>query len=98
MNVTRFLALPVAALLSIAAIAEDQGDNNKAVRDAQQKFESLDRNEDSQISPKEARKDEKLTATFAAVDADGDGYLSKLEYTAQLHDKSPQQAADRSGY
>jgi len=98
MNVPRLLTLPVAALLSIAAIAGNQGDADKPIKNAQARFESLDRDHDRQISPTEARKDDKLTATFAAVDADGDGYVSKPEYTAQLNGKNPQQATDRSGY
>jgi hypothetical protein len=74
------------------------GGKNKPLKNVEQKFQALDRNEDRQISQSEASKDDKLTATFAAVDTDGDGYLSKSEYTAQLNDKNPQQATDRSGY
>jgi Ca2+-binding EF-hand superfamily protein len=97
MNVTRSVAVLSAALLSTAALADDVG-KNKPVKNADQKFQALDRNEDRQISQSEASKDDKLSATFAAVDSDGDGYLSKPEYTAQLNDKNPQQATDRSGY
>jgi hypothetical protein len=56
-------------------------------------MERLEGNDDSQISRFEPRKDDKLTATFAAVDTDGVGFL-----TAQLNDRSPQHATDRSGY
>jgi hypothetical protein len=98
MNVTRSLVLLAAASLSTAAFADDVGARNKTVRNADQKFRMLDRNEDSQISLDEASKDKQLTATFAAADADGDGYLSKPEFTAQLSDNRPQHAPDRSDY
>ena len=98
MNLTRSIALISAALLSTATFAGDVGGKNKPLNNVEQKFQALDRNEDRQISQSEASKDDKLTATFAAVDTDGNGYLSKSEYTAQLNDKNPQQATDRSGY
>jgi hypothetical protein len=90
MNVTKSIALLAAALLSTAAIADD-----KSMKSADQKFDSLDRNKDSAISKTEASKDEMLTVKFASVDTDGDGYVSKAEYTAKLSDRSSQQPTDR---
>jgi hypothetical protein len=50
MNVSIPIVLLLAALLSTAAIADDLGGKGKAIRNADEKFQSLDGNDDSQIS------------------------------------------------
>ena len=91
MNFTKSIALLSAVLLSTAAIADD-----RSMKSGDQKFDSLDRNKDSQISKTEAVKDEPLTAAFASVDVNGDGFISKPEYTAKLGDRNSSQPPDRS--
>jgi len=49
-------------------------------------FRSLDRNTDQLISKDEARADESLSERFAAVDADGDGYVDADELLARPDD------------
>jgi Ca2+-binding EF-hand superfamily protein len=46
-------------------------------------FDTLDKNADSQISKTEASSDGKLSDNFAALDTNGDGYLSKAEFMAR---------------
>lgn len=55
----------------------------KAIRLAEAKFHSLDRNDDLRISKDEAASEKALADRFAAVDSDGDGFLSKSEYEAR---------------
>jgi Ca2+-binding EF-hand superfamily protein len=43
-------------------------------------FDALDKNAGSQISKTEASSDSKLSDNFAALDTNGDGYLSKPEF------------------
>lgn len=78
----RYLALLAGGLLATTAFAG--GDKDHSMKSADQKFEQLDADQSSTISMSEASEDEKLSATFAAVDADGDGELSQTEYTAHL--------------
>jgi hypothetical protein len=46
-------------------------------------FEVLDKNADRQISRTEAAGEKALSDSFASVDADGDGYVTKDEYAAR---------------
>jgi hypothetical protein len=82
MTATKYFAVIAGALLATAASAG--GDKDHSMKSADQKFERLDSNQDSAISKSEASNDSNLAATFASVDADGDGTLSKTEYTAHL--------------
>ena len=84
MTAKKYLALLAGAMLATGAVAG--GDKDHSMKSADQKFDQLDRNQDESISKAEASKDETLTATFASVDSNGDGELSKTEYTAQLSD------------
>jgi hypothetical protein len=81
MTARHYLALLAGAMLATGAMAGGDKDHSKS---ADQKFEQLDKNKDESISKSEASRDETLSATFASVDSDGDGELSKTEYTAQL--------------
>ena len=78
----RDVALLAGGLLAMTAFAG--GDKDHSMKSADEKFEQLDSDQSSSISMSEASQDEKLSATFAAVDADGDGELSQTEYTAHL--------------
>jgi Ca2+-binding EF-hand superfamily protein len=78
----RYLVLLAGGLLATTAFAG--GDKDHSMKSADQKFEQLDSDQSSSISMSEASQDEKLSATFAAVDADGDGELSQTEYTAHV--------------
>lgn len=86
MTATKFLAVFAGALLATAASAG--GDKDHSMKSAEQKFEQLDTNRDQAISKTEASNDSSLAATFASVDADGDGQLSKTEYTAHLSEST----------
>ncbi|NLG77811.1 MAG: hypothetical protein GX535_16380 [Xanthomonadaceae bacterium] len=63
---------------------------------ADQKFDQLDENQDRSLSKSEAAADETLSATFASIDADGDGELSRSEFTAHLAESEGQSESDWS--
>lgn len=69
-----------AVLLSTAAAVagEVAGKANAAIT-----FEALDKNADRQISRTEAAGEKALSDSFASVDTDGDGYVTKDEYSAR---------------
>jgi hypothetical protein len=82
----------VAVGLSTAAFAQNPVSRNPSERpdpDVQARFESLDRNQDRQISKVEARTDASLGSRFASVDTNGDGYLTELEFAASLRMQNP---------
>jgi hypothetical protein len=87
----KILTTIVAALLSAAAMAQvpspppidDPIDSPKAT------FESLDRNQDQRVSKVEAAADDGLSAQFAALDADADGYINKNEYMRVRQPRMP---------
>ena len=82
------------ALGSGAAIAGDK--EHKSGSAAQ--FQSLDSNSDQRLSQQEVAGDEELAGKFAALDVDGDGYVTKREYAASMHkDRSePSSTMDRT--
>jgi hypothetical protein len=81
---TRFIVLISAALLSAVAMAgDDKYKKDTTMESATATFESLDKNADSQISKTEAAADKVLSTSFAAADTNGDGYLSKAEFSAR---------------
>lgn len=65
-----------AVLLSTTALAGEVA--GKAIT-----FEALDKNADRQISRTEAAGERALSDSFASVDTDGDGYVTKDEYSAR---------------
>ena len=75
----RLITVIAATLLATTAMA---GDKDKYDTKSTATFESLDKNADSQISKTEAASDKMLSDSFAAADSNGDGYLSKSEFTA----------------
>jgi hypothetical protein len=68
-----------AVLLSTTAMAGDVASKATATIT----FEALDRNADRQISRTEAAGEKALSESFASVDADGDGYVTRDEYAAR---------------
>ncbi len=69
--------------LCTSATAGDKPQVAKAKVDAET-FASLDRNADNQISRTEAGVDRELSDNFAYIDTDGDGFISRSEYLAQI--------------
>lgn len=94
MTATKYFAIVAGALLATAASAG--GDKDHSMKSADKKFEQLDSNQDRQISKSEASQDSNLSATFASIDADGDGQLTKTEYTAHLSEAAGNQDRDWS--
>jgi Ca2+-binding EF-hand superfamily protein len=90
------LGLIAAALITTAATAnEPDGDKDRSRQAAEAKFESLDRNDDGQVSKSEARDDSKLSAQFTSADTNSDGYLTEPEYTAMATTDRPMPDYDR---
>lgn len=81
MTASKYLVLLAGAMLATGAVAGGDKHDSKS---ADQKFDQLDADQDRSISKTEASQDENLAATFASVDADGDGELSRTEFTAHL--------------
>jgi hypothetical protein len=82
----------VAAGVSTAAFAQNPVSpslSDRPAPDVQARFESLDRNQDRQLSKVEARADASLGSRFASVDRNGDGYLTEIEYAASLRMQDP---------
>lgn len=75
----KLVPLIILALMSGAAMA---GDKDKPMRETAAAFEALDQNKDQRISQSEATGDESVAARFAVLDANGDGALTKREFTA----------------
>ena len=88
------LILIAGAALATTAFAG--GDKDHSMKSADQKFEQLDADRSSTISATEASQDEKLSATFASVDADGDGELTETEYTAHVSESRDSDSSDWS--
>jgi hypothetical protein len=70
------------ALASGAAFAGGNDHERHGGTSAQ--FESLDRNSDQKLSQTEAAADQNVSSKFAALDVDGDGYITKREYSASM--------------
>ena len=76
--------IPISALaIALASGAAFAGGNDKHGGSIAQ-FESLDRNSDQRLSQSEASGDDKVAGQFAALDVDGDGYVTKREYAARM--------------
>jgi hypothetical protein len=77
----KILTTIAGALVSIAAMAQVPSPPPAIPPSSPQAtFESLDRNQDQRVSKVEATADDGLSAQFAALDADADGYINKSEY------------------
>jgi Ca2+-binding EF-hand superfamily protein len=72
-------------LYSTAAAAESPAalPDSKAIRLAEAKFQSLDRNHDQRISKTEAAADQTVANRFAGVDSNADGFISRSEFEAR---------------
>jgi Ca2+-binding EF-hand superfamily protein len=81
---TRLLATAVAALIPLAALADDSktkpAPKAEAGQTASASFDTLDANKDGRISMPEASADPKLVESFSTADKNGDGYLDSSEY------------------
>jgi hypothetical protein len=90
MTAAKYLVLLAGAMLATGAVAG----GDKDMKSAEQKFDQLDKDQDRSLSQSEASEDETLSATFASIDADGDGELSRTEYTAHLSEGEGQRSSD----
>jgi hypothetical protein len=75
------------ALLATTATAGGQlvgGSEEKSMKSAEAKFESLDRDRDRALSKREVKSDASIAAQFDSWDINLDGYISKAEYLAYL--------------
>ena len=72
-----------ALALALASGAATAGDKDRPSGSTAQ-FETLDRNSDQRLSQSEASSDENVATHFAALDVDGNGYVTKREYTARM--------------
>lgn len=78
----RLATLAIAGLLPIIAMPAEE-DAPKTREEVERVFESLDRNQDEQISRTEAQRKSDLRKRFAGIDASGDGYLSRSEFSSR---------------
>ncbi len=76
--------------LTTMAVADDSS------KQAQAKFNKMDKDQDGKLSKSEAQNDPVLIAEFAAVDQDSDGYVSEAEYSAMAMQQQPSTKGDRS--
>lgn len=83
----KLIPLFVATLLSAAAMADD----TKRMQGKEATFKSLDKNTDERLSQSEVKADTALSAHFAALDADRDGYLTEGEYAAHSEPVAPRE-------
>ncbi len=82
----RFMLTSALALMLAGgiAVADDKDKSSTAAT-----FESLDRNNDRQLSQSEASADETVSSRFAALDSDRNGFLTKREYGAHMKKTEP---------
>jgi len=83
----KLIPLFVATVLSAAAVAEDP----KQMQRKEEMFKSLDKNADERLSKSEVKSDAALSAHFAVLDKDGDGYLTQGEYAAHTEPVAPRE-------
>ena len=73
---TRLILLCSAALMTTAALADDNMEN----RNGGDTFSALDADGDGKISKEEAATNEHFAASFDRLDGNSDGYVSKREF------------------
>jgi hypothetical protein len=78
------IAIAIAALIPMGAAVAGDKDKDKAGYGAG--FDTLDTNRDGRISQGEASAD--TTIVFSTADANGDGYLDKMEWKNRAKDSS----------
>lgn len=89
--------IPVSALAIALGSGAAYAGGNEHESGSTAQFESLDRNADQRLSQQEAQSDENVAGKFAALDVDGDGYVTKREYSARMQkDQSDQSTMDQT--
>ncbi|HJY37305.1 MAG TPA: hypothetical protein VJ299_07575 [Steroidobacteraceae bacterium] len=76
--------IPISALVIALGSGAAYAGGNEHKSGSTAQFESLDRNSDQRLSQQEAQSDENIAGQFAAFDVDGDGYVTKREYSARM--------------
>jgi hypothetical protein len=88
--------IPISALAIALASGSAIAGGNERHGGSTAQFESLDRNSDQRLSQSEASTDENVAGKFAALDVDGDGYVTKREYTARMEKDQQDDQMERS--
>jgi len=83
--------IPISALAIALASGAAFAGGNKEHGGSTAQFESLDRNSDQRLSQTEASADRNVSSKFAALDVDGDGFVTKREFTAHMEKGEQQQ-------
>jgi Ca2+-binding EF-hand superfamily protein len=97
---TRFLSAAVAALAALAAprfvAAQEKQEPKAPPQDISALFQQLDANSDGQIAESEVGDEQQrlFERLLRKADKDGDGKLSRAEFTAGLKEERPQPPAD----
>jgi hypothetical protein len=89
-----FIPISALAIALASGAAAAAGGNERHGGSAAAVFESLDRNSDRRLSQQEASSDESVAGKFAALDVDGDGYITQREFTARM-EKDQKDQKDR---
>jgi len=76
--------LQVLVLSTLSVVAARAAEQDQPASSAEETFKALDKDADQRLSKTEAASDKSLARTFAYLDANGDGYLTMREYTANM--------------
>lgn len=79
---SKILIVSATALLALTTAYANDDDKRTDDKQASATFKAMDANRDDRLTQNEVSGDPTVAQNFTALDHDGDGYLSKKEYTA----------------
>jgi Ca2+-binding EF-hand superfamily protein len=89
--------IPISALAIALGSGAAYAGGNEHKSGSTAQFETLDRDSDQRLSQEEVQSDENVAGKFAALDVDGDGYVTKREYSARMKkDQSDSSTMDQT--